>query len=332
MRKFTHINARTIDEAVSALRRYGGRASIIAGGTDLLGKMKDEILPRYPEALINIKGIAGLDFLMEESGVLRIGALSRLEDIAREPLIREKYTALAQAAARTASPHLREMGTLGGNLCQDIRCWYYRNPNNRFPCLRKGGGKCYAIQGDNRYHSIMGGSVEDGCYAVHPSDTAPALIALNARVVTTKRTIALEKFFQVDVAKTTVLESDEIVTEIRVPKPRTNSRSAFLKFAIRKSIDFPIVNCAAMIATTSGKATAARICLNAIWIKPYRATKAERAILKKRVNEKVAEAAGVAAMSDATPMEKNAYMVQIAKVLVKRSILACVQRDIANYE
>ncbi len=327
MRKFTHINVRTIDEAISALRRYGERANIIAGGTDLLGMMKDEILPRYPEALINIKTIPGLEFLKEESGVLRIGALSRLEDIAKEPLILEKYTALAQAAARTASPHLREMGTLAGNLCQDIRCWYYRNPNNRFPCLRKGGGRCYAIQGDNRYHSIMGGSVEDGCYAVHPSDTAPALIALNARVVTTKRTMALEKFFQVDVARTTVLDPDEIVTEIRVPKPRANSLSVFLKFAIRKSIDFPIVNCAAMITSSSGTATAARICLNAIWIKPYRAVKAEKAILKKKIGKRVAEAAGAAAMSDAVPMEKNAYMVQIAKVLVKRSILACAKKN-----
>ena len=327
MRKFTHINAQTIDDAVSALRRYGDRANIIAGGTDLLGKMKDSILPRYPEALVNIKSIVGLDFLKEEAGVLRIGALSRLEDIGKEPLIREKYTALAQAAARTASPHLREMGTLGGNLCQDIRCWYYRNPNNRFPCLRKGGGRCYAIQGDNRYHSIMGGSVEDGCYAVHPSDTAPALIALNARVVTTKRTIALEKFFQVDVAKTTVLDSDEIVTEIQVPKSKANSRSVFLKFAIRKSIDFPIVNCAAMIAKTSGKVTAARICLNAIWIKPYRALKAEKIIMKKELDEKLAEAAGDAAMTYAEPMEHNGYMVQIAKVLVKRSILACAEHE-----
>ena len=175
--------------------RSGLLAEVLAEARD------DRRLDLAAEALVNIKSIVGLDFLKEEAGVLRIGALSRLEDIGKEPLIREKYTALAQAAARTASPHLREMGTLGGNLCQDIRCWYYRNPNNRFPCLRKGGGRCYAIQGDNRYHSIMGGSVEDGCYAVHPSDTAPALIALNARVVTTKRTIALEKFFQVDVAK-----------------------------------------------------------------------------------------------------------------------------------
>jgi xanthine dehydrogenase YagS FAD-binding subunit len=323
MKKFAHITARTIDEAVLALQRYGGRASIIAGGTDLLGKMKDAILPEYPEALIDIKNIAELDFLKEERGVLRIGALTRLEDIGKEPLIREKYTALAQAAGRSASPHLREMGTLGGNLCQDIRCWYYRNPNNRFPCLRKGGGRCYAIEGDNRYHSIMGGSVEGGCYAVHPSDAAPALVALNAKIITSKRTLEAENFFQVDVAKTTVLDSDEIVTEIRIAEPKSGARSVFKKFAIRKSIDFAIVNCAAMITSRGGVVTAARICLNAISVKPYRAEKAEKAILKKRVDENIAEAAGIAAMADARPMERNRYMAQIARVLIKRAIMAC---------
>jgi xanthine dehydrogenase YagS FAD-binding subunit len=330
MREFTHINAHTVDEAVSALRRYGSRAVVIAGGTDLLGKMKDEILPKYPEAIVDIKPIPGLEFLKEEAGVLRIGALTKLEDIGREPLIRSKYFALAQAASRTASPPLREMGTLGGNLCQDIRCWYYRNPNNRFPCLRKGGGRCYAIEGDNRYHSIMGGSVEGGCYAVHPSDTAPALIALNAGVVTSKRILNLENFFQVDVEKTTVLDSDEILTEIQIPEPSEGARSAFLKFAIRKSIDFPIVNCAAMITHSRGKVKTARICLNAVAVKPYRAVKAEKAIIGKQVDEALAEAAGAAALLDAKPMERNGYIVQIAKTLVKRTILAC--NGITNYE
>jgi xanthine dehydrogenase YagS FAD-binding subunit len=325
MKRFTHVTARTIDEAVLALQRYGDRASIIAGGTDMLGKMKDAILPGYPEALIDIKSIAELDFLKVDRGILRIGALTRLEDIGKEPLIREKYTALAQAAGRTASPHLREMGTLAGNLCQDIRCWYYRNPNNRFPCLRKGGGRCYAIEGDNRYHSIMGGSVEGGCYAVHPSDTAPALVALHAKIKTTQRTLDAEDLFQVDVAKTTVLNPDEIVTEIQIPEPKSDTRSSFLKFAIRKSIDFPIVNCAAMITRKKGVVTAARICLNAISVKPYRALKAEKTILKKTVDESIAEAAGIAAMGDAKPMERNAYMVQIAKVLIKRAILACTE-------
>jgi xanthine dehydrogenase YagS FAD-binding subunit len=323
MRKFRHLDAHTVEEAVATLRRYESRAVVIAGGTDLLGKMKDEILPKYPEALVNLKTIPGLEFFREEAGVLRIGALTKLEDIGKEALVCEKYAALAQAASRTASPHLREMGTLGGNLCQDIRCWYYRNPNNRFPCLRKGGGRCYAIEGDNRYHSIMGGSVEGGCYAVHPSDTAPALIALNAGVVTAKRILSLENLFAVGVTKTTVLDDDEILTEIQIPEPPDGARSAFLKFAIRKSIDFPIVNCAAMITISRGKVKSARICLNAVAVKPFRAVKAEKAIIGKKINEQLAESAGAAALSESKPMERNGYMVQIAKTLVKRAILAC---------
>jgi xanthine dehydrogenase YagS FAD-binding subunit len=323
MRTFNYINARTIEEAVAALRQYQDKAYILAGGTDLLGIMKDEILPHYPEALINIKTISGFDYIREEEEWLRIGALTTLEDIAIDPHVKDLFPALAQASRRAASPHLRAMGTLGGNLCQDIRCWYYRNPNNRFPCLRKGGGRCYAIEGDNRYHSIMGGSVEGGCYAVHPSDTAPALIALNAEAVTSKRVIKLEDFFQVDVGKTTVLDFDEIVTEIRIPLPASDSRNAFLKIAVRKSIDFPIVNCAASILAPAGKIEKARICLNAIHVKPYRAVKAEEMLIGKEINESSAEAAGAVAMLVAKPFERNRYMVKIAKTLIKRSILAC---------
>ncbi|MEJ2068496.1 MAG: FAD binding domain-containing protein, partial [Deltaproteobacteria bacterium] len=292
MRKFSHINARSLDEAVLFLARYGGKAEIIAGGTDILGKMKDEILQQYPEALINIKTIRDLDFVKEEQGRLRIGALMRLEDIAKDARISGKYRALAEAAGRTASPHIREMGTLGGNICQDVRCWYYRNPHNRFPCLRKGGGRCYAILGDNRYHSIFGGSVEEGCYAVHPSDTAPALIALNGSVKTSKRIIDAENFFEVGVRKTTVLAKDEIVTEIEIPTPAVGSKTVFYKFAMRKSIDFAIVNCAAMISSKGGKVRDVRICLNAVYVTPYRAKKAEAAILGKAITEKNAEVAG----------------------------------------
>lgn len=323
MKKFSHVNALTIDEAVSILRRYGDRASLIAGGTDLLGKMKDRILSRYPEALVNLKTIPGLDFIKEENRILEIGALTRLEDIAIDQTVRGGYAALAEAANRTASPHLREMGTIGGNICQDIRCWYYRHPNNRFPCLRKGGGRCYAIEGDNRYHSIFGGSVEEGCYAVHPSDTAPALIALDAEIRTSKRTIKAGDFFQVEVTKTTVLDEDEIVTKILVPRPPENAKSGFVKFALRKTIDFPIVNCAALISSSEGKVSAARICLNAVYVKPYRATRAEEVIVGKTINEADAEAAGSAAVSEAKPLPHNSYMVQIAKTMVKRAILAC---------
>ncbi|HVN24588.1 MAG TPA: FAD binding domain-containing protein [Syntrophorhabdales bacterium] len=322
MKNFAHVNARSVDEAVAVLQRYGKRAAVIAGGTDLLGKMKDEILPSYPEALVNIKTIAGLDFIEEEGGALRIGALTRLEDIATDRRVRDLFPALAEAARRTASTHLREMGTIGGNICQDIRCWYYRNQNNRFPCLRKGGGKCYAIDGDNRYHSIFGGSVEGGCYAVHPSDTAPALIALDASLQTSHRVIKAEDFFQVDVTRTTVLHDDEIVTEVVIPRPF--GKSAFIKFALRKAIDFPIVNCAAMAAVSEKKVTAARICLNAVYVIPIRARAAEEAITGKEISDTSAEAAGAAAVSGAKPMPYNGYMVQIAKTMVKRAILGCI--------
>jgi xanthine dehydrogenase YagS FAD-binding subunit len=323
VKRFAHIDAGSVDEAVSHLRRYGKGASAIAGGTDLLGKMKDRILPRYPEAIVNLKTIPGLDFIREEGGVLTIGALTRLADIATDSIIGSRYAALAEAARRTASPNLREMGTLGGNICQDIRCWYYRSSDNRFPCLRKGGGRCYAIDGDNRYHSIFGGSVEEGCYAVHPSDTAPALIALGAAIKTSKRTVEAEEFFGVGVGNTTILDHDEIVTAIRVPSPPSSTKSAFSKFAIRKSIDFPIVNCSVRITSSGDRAVDARICLNAVHVVPYRAIPAEESIAGKVLNEENAEAAGAAAVSAARPMPHNGYMVQVARTLVKRTILAC---------
>jgi len=326
VKEFKHFNAYSVDEAVALMGRYGERAAVIAGGTDILGKMKDSILPAYPEALINIKTIDGLSEIKESGGMLKMGALALLADIADNAVIKSKYAALAQAAGRTASPHLRNMGTIGGNICQDIRCWYYRNQNNRFSCLRKKGGRCYAIKGDNRYHSIFGGSVSGGCFAVHPSDTAPALVALDAKIVTSSRTIDAEKFFEVKPVKTTVLKADEIVTGIQVPEPPAGSSSAFLKFALRKSIDFPIVNCAVMLTRKDGKVTAARICLNAVHVIPYRAIKAEQVIIGRVLDEAAAEEAGAAAVAEAKPLEHNKYMVAVARTLVKRAILACAEK------
>jgi xanthine dehydrogenase YagS FAD-binding subunit len=316
MKAFDHINAKTLAEAKTALA--GGKAAIIAGGTDLIGTLKDNVLPTYPTALINIKTIVpGLDYIKEEAGVLKIGATTRLADIAASPAINQKYTALAQAALRVATPHVRDMGTIGGNLAQLHRCWYFRKPENRFDCIRKGGKACYAMTGDNRYHSIFG--AVNTCIAVHPSDVAPALIALNATIVTSTRKIAAENFFDVKVASNTVLAPGEIITEIQVPALPAGAKSAFLKFAIRKSIDFPIVNCAVMAG-----GGAPRIALNAVAPKPYRAVKAEAAIAGKPINEATAEAAAAAAVEDAKPLPSTKYKVQIAKTLVKRALLATV--------
>jgi len=315
MKAFNHIDAKTVAEAKSALA--GGKNVIIAGGTDLIGTLKDNILPTYPATVINIKTIPGLDFIKEEAGMLKIGAATRLADIAADPVVNRKYTALAQAALRVATPHVRDMGTIGGNIAQLHRCWYFRKPENRFPCVRKGGTTCYAMTGDNRYHSIFGAA--NMCIAVHPSDVAPALIALNGKVVTNARTVDAENFFDVKKPGNTVLAPDEIITEIRIPAPAAGARSAFLKFAIRKSIDFPIVNCAVLVG-----GGAPRIALNAVAPKPYRAVKAEAALAGKPINEANADAAGAAAVEDAKPFAANKFKVQIAKTLVKRALLATV--------
>jgi NADPH-dependent glutamate synthase beta subunit-like oxidoreductase len=162
MKTFKHINALSAEEAASVLKDYGEKAKVIAGGTDLLGQMKDDILPEYPEVIVNIKTISGLDYIREEGQKLKVGALTRLEDIAQDRVVRERYPALAEAARRTASPHIREMGTIAGNICQSNRCWYYWVPDNRFYCARKGGKVCYALTGDGRYHSIFGGTRVNG--------------------------------------------------------------------------------------------------------------------------------------------------------------------------
>jgi xanthine dehydrogenase YagS FAD-binding subunit len=315
-KKFAHINAQSIDEAASVLR--AGKAAMISGGTDLLGTMRFEILPNYPEVVVNLKTIPGMDYIREDGGMLKIGALTRLEDIAKNELVQKKYAALAEGAHRTATPHIREMGTIAGNICQFTRCWYFRLPDNRFNCIRKGGKMCYAMAGDNRYHSIFG--AVKMCLAVNPSDTAPALVALSAKIKTNKRLLEAESFWDMTVPGSTVLAVDEIVTEIQVPTPATGVKSAFLKFAIRKTIDFPIVNCAAMIGSGD-----ARICLNAVYNKPYRAVKAEEVIKGKNIDEAIADAAGVAtvAAAKALPGDRNKWKIQIAKTMVKRAILSC---------
>jgi NADPH-dependent glutamate synthase beta subunit-like oxidoreductase/CO/xanthine dehydrogenase FAD-binding subunit len=763
MRRFRHVNASTTEEATSVLKQFKGKVEIVAGGTDLLGQLKDEILPQYPEVIVNIKTIPGLDYIKEEGRTLKIGALTRLEDIAKDKTVKNKYATLAKAADRTASPHIREMGTIGGNICQSTRCWYYWVPSNRFNCMRKGGSVCYAITGEERYHSIFGavevatppcssdcpagvdipsymsrirdgdlveaakilltsnplpaitgrvcphfceqgcnrgdfdepmsirsierfigdhilenatnfinppeidtgksvaivgsgpaglsaayylrgfghritvfetmeelgglltygipphrlpkdivksqikalesfnavflacgawkerpsgtqgeqlmmsgleflrnsnlgirkvpgkkvavigggnvaidvartllrigaepvvvyrrseaempavseevrkakeegigfefltlpieaskkdskivlkcvrmklgpldetgrprpvpiegsefttefdavvkaigeepdtsnipsefldkkgrlkidssthllgknvfaggdfatgsstvvaaiaggreaaslidrflknvrkqvenkdketvqlpkkfnssylkrtsrvktpelsvservksvdvegvlglglGEVQTeanrcfncGCVAVNNSDLAPALIALDAKIKTTKRVVESERFFAVEGERTTLLANDEIVTEIQVPTPSAGTKSNFIKFALRKSIDFPVVNCASAIESEGGVVKSARICLNAVFNNPWRATKAEESLIGKSIDESTAEAAGKAAVADACPLAKNRYKIEIAKALVKRTVLAC---------
>jgi xanthine dehydrogenase YagS FAD-binding subunit len=316
VKKFTYVDAKTVQEATTALSK--GKAQVLAGGTDLVTRLRAMSSPATaPDTLVNIKSITSLDYIKEESGMLKIGALTRLATIAKSSIVQSKYTALAQAAGKVGTPELRNMGTIGGNICQNVRCWYFRAEHNFFNCLRKNSsGICSALVGDNRYHSIFG--AVNGCVAVNPGDTAPALVALDAKIVTSKRTLAVADFFALKGENTTVLDADEIVTEIQVPTPAAGVKSAFVKFAIRKAFDFPIVNCAAAIGGSS-----ARVCLNAVHNLPRRVTAAEDAVKGKTIDATTAEAAGAAAVSGAVALANNKYMIQVAKTVVKRTVLAC---------
>lgn len=313
MKHFSHMQVASAEEA--ARNAEAGTAAFIAGGTDLLGTLKDEILPSYPELVIDLKTIEGLDEIVDEGEALRIGALVKLADLADSELVQQGCAALASAAGKVASPTIRHMGTLGGNVCQMHRCWYFRVPDDRFHCKRKGGNYCPARIGDNRYHSIFG--EEDGCFAASSHDTAPALIALGATMVTTNRELSAEEFFQVNGVRSTVLADDEVLTHVVVPKV---ARSAFEKFALRKSIDFPIVNC----AVAQGEDGAARVALGGVYPSPMRSAAAEEAVASGITAESAA-AAGDAAVSGATPLAKNAYKVEITRTLVKRTLLELAQ-------
>lgn len=314
MRAFDYIDPHTLEEASAALRRP--LSQLIAGGTDILGVLKDEILPDYPKTIVDLRAIPGLEYIRETDGMVRIGAMTRIADIASDSTIASRYPALQRAAGLVGSPQIREMGTIGGNLCQLPRCWYFRAMQNRFFCFRKGGRECPAVTGDSRYHSIFGRV--RGCLAVNPSDLAPVLVVLQARIETTNRIVDVEEFFQAKGPKTTILDDDEIVTEIQIPVPPDDGRSAFAKYALRKAIDFPVVNCA--VAVSGGET---RICLNAVHNTPYRALEAEKVIAGASIDEPSAEAAGEVAVADAQALQPNLYKVQIAKTLVKRAILAC---------
>ena len=309
MKHFAHLDAASVDEAA---KNAGSDAVVMAGGTDLLGTLKDEILRTYPKTVINLKTIGDLDYIKEEGDSVKIGALAKVKDVAANDIVNAKFACLAEAASKVASPTIRSMGTIGGNICQMHRCWYFRCADNRFDCHRKGGDYCPALVGENRYHSIFG--EQNGCYAVSSQETAPALVALGATIVTNKREIAAADFFAANTTRSNVLEDGEIVKEIVLPNKEF--KSAFRKYALRKSIDFAVVNCAVALDPDGGSA----IVMGGVYPAPVRSSSAEQ-VLGGSVSESSAQAAADAALADARPLSDNAYKVEIARTLVKRTIL-----------
>jgi xanthine dehydrogenase YagS FAD-binding subunit len=319
MRSFEHVNASDIQTAIALLREPHTEA--IAGGTDLLGELKARL--RSPKRLVNIKTLSELhEISYSPQTGLRIGALVTLAQIEQHPAIRERFSLLAQAASSAATPQLRNMGTVGGNLCQKPRCWYYRN--KLFHCWLKGGDTCFAEDGENKYHAILGA---DRCHAVHPSDLAPALMALDATI----RVVGPDLDGEISLAELytkpteshrqmTILGPGELITEIRVPTPKGDSRGVYLKAMERQSWSFALVSVAAHLRREGDHIADARIVLGGVAAIPWRAKDSEKILIGQRFSEELAERAAEAAVAGAQPLRYNAYKVKLAQALVKRAL------------
>lgn len=321
MPPFTYVRPKSLEETFRHLST--GNARIHAGGTDLLGCLHDGVFAAGKVVSISrINQLQGIGQL--NNGSLRIGALATVSDVASHPFLKERYPALVQAAREVASPQLRNQGTIGGNLCQKPRCWYYRGD---FHCTRKGGSRCFAVAGENQYHCILGGR---GCFIVHPSDIAPVLMAYEARAEIAgaggTKTVPVEKFFvlpEQDITRETILEPGEVVTSILLPPPGKGLRSSYRKVRARGSWDFALAGVALALRFSEGKVAGARIVLSGAAPIPWRSPDAEDAITGRLLDEATVARAAAAAMKAARPLQHNEYKIDLFKGLLAEELAAC---------
>jgi xanthine dehydrogenase YagS FAD-binding subunit len=311
MKAFTWIEPSDLAAAVSAGAEQG--ALFKAGGIDVGDRLKEHI--DEPTALVNIRRLRDLDFVRADGSMLRIGPLVTLATLSSDARIRKQAVALAEAAEAAATPQIRNAATLGGNLAQRPRCWYFRKED--FHCRRKGGSECFAIDGQNEMHAVFD---NDLCAIVHPSATATALTALGASLVLKgpggERTVAIEDFFvrpETDVTRENVLRPGELIVEVRVPTGRT---SRYVKLMEKQSFDWPLAEAAVTLGDDP------RVVLGAAAPVPWRAKAAEAVIRGRRVNEALAAQAAETALRDAKPLEHNAYKVPLLQAAVRRALLA----------
>lgn len=321
MNNFSYSRPASLKDASAQLGKEHGKIALLAGGTDLLGEMKDNLLA--PERLVHITHLRELQGIRPGKAGLRIGAATLLAEIVDSSMVQEQTPLLAMAAEKVGTPQIRNMGTIGGNLCQRPRCWYYRN---NYPCYKHGGNTCFSVTGENEFQAIL----EAGpSYIVHPSDIAPALVALGATVRILgggrERTVPLEKFFvspRQDPRRENILLPNEILTEIEVPNAPAGSKAIYIKEMVREIWDFALCSVAAMVTVKDGVVQDARIVLGGVAPIPYRAAKAEAALKGKALDAATATTAGAAAVDGARPLAKNAYKVPLTQAVVKRALLS----------
>ena len=320
MKAFAYVNAATQKDAVAAMATATrGKMLPIAGGMDLLGLMKDYVA--QPDVLVNVKHLPNA-ITVPAQGLTVIGAAAKLVDLVEHTALGKAYPAMATAAESVGTPQIRNAGTVGGNLMQRPRCWYFRSED--FNCLKKGGARCFAVDGENQFHAIFGDSP---CHIVHPSTLAVPLIAYGGRVKVAgpqgEREIEADKFFVMpdrNMYGETVLEPNELVTGIVLPTSR-NTKSAMYEVKFKQAHDWPIAMAAVVLRMNGGTCESARVVLGAVAPIPWRSMAAEAALKGKKIDQAVAFEAAEAALADAKPMSGNAYKVQVAKTALRRAIM-----------
>lgn len=326
MKAFELIQPKTLDQAIEMLPgprdlKTRDRVKVLAGGQDLLGELKDYLVA--PEQVLNLKTVPGLDALESSAdGSLSIGALVTLAKLESDAGVRARFAMIAEAAGSIASVQIRNQGTVGGNLCQRPRCWYYRH--EQALCIKKGGSECFAYGGLNKYNAILGGGPS---YIVHPSDLAPALVAAGATAVIRgqkgERRIELERFFTLpaegSVLRENVLAPDELVVRVDVP-PLAGWKSTYLKFRERSSYDFALASVALALQQDGGVIRGARIVLGGVAPIPWRCEKAEAALIGKRIDAETCKLAGDLALAGAEALEHNGYKIPLTKGLITKAL------------
>jgi xanthine dehydrogenase YagS FAD-binding subunit len=329
MKTFANVNPRNLQQAATLsqqARRDGREPAFAAGGSDLLGQVKERIVS--PDLLINLRAIKGLDQIAPSNTGVNIGGLVTLDTISHHPLIRSDYAVLAEAAETVATQQVRNVGTIAGNINQRPWCWYYRNG---FPCFKAGGNQCFSVTGENQFHAILGGGPS---FIVHPSDTAPALVALNARFrivgPSGERTVPASEFFVLprqNAARENVLAEDEILAGIQLPLASGNTRSTYYKVMDREAWTHAVVSAAIILEIDQDQTCrSARIVLGGVAPIPWHVPDAERLLTGQRVTPELAAKAAEAAIAGASPLHKNAYKVPLTKTIVERSILSLATR------
>lgn len=315
-----HIDANSVDHAISVLQEHGETATVIAGNTDEMEWMKNRT--RAPQVVVDLKSIDDLHGISDRSGGgLRIGALETVASVAENDRVQDQFPVLANAMAHVATPQIRNQGTIGGNISQDSRCWYYRGG---FDCYRAGGNTCYAMTGESRDHAVTDYS---RCITANPSDGAPALVALDAEVVIEgprgERVQPISEFFvgpEENITVMTNLSQAEILKEIRIPEKWAGADFYFEKVRDRDAWDFPIVNIAAAVERSGSTVSDVRIAVNGVAPTPKRLRESERSIQGSQITSETAEAAGEAALPNAAPFPDNEFKIQLTRNLVKRAL------------